>query len=72
MVLLLYLKKNPNVVSVFKNKGHKLMTTRSWEFLGLESSNGIVPKDSIWEKAKYGEGAIIANIDTGEVTFLSS
>ncbi|MED6183586.1 hypothetical protein PIB30_039166 [Stylosanthes scabra] len=46
--------KNPIVVSVFENKGYKLMTTRSWEFLGLESSNGIVYKDSIWEKAKYG------------------
>ncbi|MED6123302.1 hypothetical protein PIB30_047836, partial [Stylosanthes scabra] len=57
--------KNPIVVSVFENKGYKLMTTRSWEFLGLENSNGIVSKDSIWEKAKYGEASIIANIDTG-------
>ncbi|XP_014634953.1 subtilisin-like protease Glyma18g48580 isoform X2 [Glycine max] len=55
--------KNPNVVSVFLNKGHELQTTRSWEFLGLES-DGVVPKDSIWEKARYGEGVIIANIDT--------
>ncbi|XP_061353263.1 subtilisin-like protease SBT5.4 isoform X2 [Gastrolobium bilobum] len=56
--------KNPNVVSVFMNKGHELQTTRSWEFLGLES-NGVVPKNSIWEKARCGEGTIIANIDTG-------
>ncbi|KAJ1390356.1 Peptidase S8/S53 domain [Sesbania bispinosa] len=56
--------ENPNVVSVFLNKGHELQTTRSWEFLGLES-NGVVPKDSIWEKARYGEGTIIANFDTG-------
>ncbi|RDX60594.1 Subtilisin-like protease SBT5.4, partial [Mucuna pruriens] len=60
----LEIAKNPNVVSVFLNKGHELQTTRSWEFLGLES-DGVVPKDSIWEKARYGEGVIIANIDTG-------
>ena len=39
--------ENPNVVSVFLNKGHELQTTRSWEFLGLES-DGVVPNDSIW------------------------
>ncbi|KAG5138575.1 hypothetical protein JHK82_023306 [Glycine max] len=59
--------ENPNVVSVFLNKGHELQTTRSWEFLGLES-DGVVPKDSIWEKARYGEGVIIANIDTESET----
>ncbi|TKY47081.1 Subtilisin protease SBT5.4 [Spatholobus suberectus] len=60
----LEIAKNPNVVSLFLNKGHELQTTRSWGFLGLES-DGIVPKDSIWEKARYGEGVIIASIDTG-------
>ncbi|WJX31423.1 hypothetical protein P8452_19850 [Trifolium repens] len=59
------LAKHPNVVSLFENKGHELQTTRSWEFLGLENNNGVVPKDSIWEKARYGDGTIIANIDTG-------
>ncbi|RHN67469.1 putative cucumisin [Medicago truncatula] len=57
--------KHPNVVSVFENKGHELQTTRSWEFLGLENNYGVVPKDSIWEKGRYGEGTIIANIDSG-------
>ncbi|CAI8596481.1 unnamed protein product [Vicia faba] len=58
--------RHPNVVSVFENKGHELQTTRSWEFLlGLENNYGVVPKDSIWDKARYGEGTIIANIDTG-------
>ncbi|XP_028789159.1 subtilisin-like protease Glyma18g48580, partial [Neltuma alba] len=57
--------KNPKVVSVFMNRGHKLQTTRSWEFLGLENSNGQVLEDSIWEKARYGEDTIIGNIDTG-------
>lgn len=62
--------EHPDVVSVFLNKGHKLQTTRSWEFLGLESS-GVVPKDSIWEKARYGEGTIIANLDTGQFLILT-
>ncbi|PNY09576.1 subtilisin-like protease-like protein, partial [Trifolium pratense] len=58
-------EEHPNVVSLFENKGHELQTTRSWEFLGLENNNGVVPKDSIWEKARYGDGTIIAGIDTG-------
>lgn len=58
--------EHPNVVSVFENKGHELQTTRSWEFLGLENNYGVVPKDSIWEKGRYGEGTIIANIDSGQ------
>lgn len=45
---------------------NQLHTTRSWEFLGLEE-NGIVPKDSIWEKARYGEDTIIGNLDTGKL-----
>ncbi|KAI4357279.1 hypothetical protein L6164_001239 [Bauhinia variegata] len=56
--------KNPKVVSVFLNKKRKLHTTRSWQFLGLEE-NGILPKDSIWEKARYGEDTIIGKLDTG-------
>ncbi|KAK8466271.1 hypothetical protein PHAVU_008G047700 [Phaseolus vulgaris] len=53
--------KNPNVVSVFLSKIHKLHTTRSWEFLGLHR-NG---KNSAWQKGSFGENTIIANIDTG-------
>ncbi|KAK7276521.1 hypothetical protein RIF29_17661 [Crotalaria pallida] len=56
--------KNPNVVSVFLSKEHKLHTTRSWDFLGLEK-NGKIPANSAWRKAKFGENIIIANIDTG-------
>ncbi|RDX64710.1 Subtilisin-like protease, partial [Mucuna pruriens] len=53
--------KNPSVVSVFLSKEHKLHTTRSWEFLGLQR-NGI---NSAWQKGRFGENTIIANIDTG-------
>lgn len=56
--------ENPNVVSVFLSKEHKLHTTRSWEFLGLEK-NGRIPANSAWRKARFGENIIIANIDTG-------
>ncbi|MBA0625493.1 hypothetical protein Godav_010683, partial [Gossypium davidsonii] len=56
--------KHPNVVSVFLNKGRKLHTTRSWDFLRLER-NGVIPSDSLWKKAKFGEDTIIGNLDTG-------
>lgn len=56
--------KHPNVITIFPNKGRKLHTTRSWTFLGLEN-NGVVPPDSIWKKAGFGEDVIIANLDTG-------
>ncbi|KAE9606223.1 putative tripeptidyl-peptidase II [Lupinus albus] len=56
--------KNPNVVSVFLSKEHKLHTTRSWDFLGLEK-DGTIPTNSAWRKANFGENTIIANIDSG-------
>ncbi|KAJ7960219.1 Subtilisin-like protease [Quillaja saponaria] len=56
--------KHPKVVSVFLNKGRKLHTTRSWEFMGLEDG-GAIPPNSIWKKARYGEDTIIGNLDTG-------
>ncbi|RVW46206.1 Subtilisin-like protease SBT5.3 [Vitis vinifera] len=56
---------HPKVVSVFLNKGRKLHTTRSWHFLGLEN-DGIIPSNSIWKKARFGQDTIIGNLDTGE------
>lgn len=56
---------HPRVVSVFMNKGRKLHTTRSWNFLGLEEHNGVIPSSSMWNKARFGEDVIIANLDTG-------
>ncbi|AES80542.1 putative tripeptidyl-peptidase II [Medicago truncatula] len=53
--------KKRNVVSVFLSKPHKLHTTRSWEFLGLRRN----AKNTAWQKGKFGENTIIANIDTG-------
>ncbi|KAL3508936.1 hypothetical protein ACH5RR_028337 [Cinchona calisaya] len=58
------ISRHPEVVSVFLNKGRKLHTTRSWEFLGLEHDGKIHPS-SIWSKARFGEDTIIANLDTG-------
>ncbi|KAJ1259859.1 hypothetical protein BS78_10G188300 [Paspalum vaginatum] len=55
----------PGVVSVFPNRGRKLQTTRSWQFMGLERAAGDVPPWSAWETARYGEDTIIANLDSG-------
>lgn len=56
--------EHPDVVSVFPNKLRKLHTTHSWDFLLLEK-NGVIHSSSLWKKAKFGEGTIIANLDTG-------
>ncbi|PIA43768.1 hypothetical protein AQUCO_01800075v1 [Aquilegia coerulea] len=58
------ISNDPRVVSIFLNKGRKLHTTRSWDFLGLEKNGEIVPS-SLWNKARLGEDTIIANLDTG-------
>ncbi|XP_051128469.1 subtilisin-like protease SBT5.4 [Andrographis paniculata] len=55
---------HPDVVSVFPDQGKKLHTTYSWDFLVLEK-NGRIPSASIWNKARFGEDTIIANMDTG-------
>ena len=54
----------PEVVSVFPNRGRKLQTTRSWQFMRLER-DGDVPPWSAWETARYGEDTIIGNLDSG-------
>ncbi|KAF3322738.1 subtilisin-like protease SBT5.3 [Carex littledalei] len=54
----------PGVVSVFPSRGYQLHTTRSWQFLGLES-DGNVNSNSLWSKAGYGKDTIIGNLDTG-------
>ncbi|KAM0833891.1 hypothetical protein ACQ4PT_063982 [Festuca glaucescens] len=59
-----FFSQHPSVISVFPNRGRKLHTTRSWEFLGMEK-DGRVRANSIWAKAKLGEGIIIGNLDTG-------
>ncbi|XP_058757409.1 subtilisin-like protease SBT5.4 [Vicia villosa] len=55
--------KHPNVVSMFLNKRYELHTTRSWNFLGLETNRGFA-NDSVWKKS-LGEDIIIGNLDTG-------
>ncbi|XP_071907216.1 subtilisin-like protease SBT5.3 [Coffea arabica] len=56
------ISKHPDVISVFLNRPKKLHTTRSWEFMGLEHDGQIQPS---WTEARFGEDAIIANLDTG-------
>ena len=66
MMFPLLVAENPNVVSVIMDKVYKLHTTRSWQFLGLEGTDGVVAQDSAWKRARYGEDTIIANIDSGK------
>lgn len=49
---------------MFLNKGRKLHTTHSWDFMLLEKNDRVKPS-SLWEKARFGEDTIIANLDTG-------
>ncbi|XP_050204667.1 subtilisin-like protease SBT5.3 [Mercurialis annua] len=59
------ISKHPEVVSIFPSEvKYELDTTRSWEFLGLER-NGEVLAHSLWPKARFGEDAIVANLDSG-------
>ncbi|KAJ6752533.1 hypothetical protein OIU85_002905 [Salix viminalis] len=55
---------NPGVISVFENQERILHTTHSWEFIGFEA-NGAPTLSSLQKKANFGEGVIIANLDTG-------
>ncbi|KAK4801182.1 hypothetical protein SAY86_021669 [Trapa natans] len=56
---------HPDVISVFLNKGRKLLTTHSWNFMMLEDGNGETLSSSAWDKGRFGEDIIIANLDTG-------
>ncbi|XP_078428239.1 subtilisin-like protease SBT5.3 [Wolffia australiana] len=58
------ISKSPGVLGVFPNTGREVQTTRSWEFMGLETANGI-PVGSLWSRARFGEDVIIGNLDTG-------
>ena len=33
--------------------------------MDLEGNDGVIPSDSLFRKARYGEDTIIANFDTG-------
>lgn len=62
---------HPEVVSVFLNKPTKKLTTGAWNFLGLEKDN-VIPSNSTWERARFGEDVIIGGIDSGnQVSSLS-
>ncbi|CAM0913600.1 unnamed protein product [Alopecurus aequalis] len=51
------------VLAVIQDRMYQVHTTHSWEFLGLE--NGGEPRSEWVYDAHYGEGVIIANVDTG-------
>ncbi|KAK8694897.1 hypothetical protein V6N13_072441 [Hibiscus sabdariffa] len=51
----------PGVVQVMPNRIHKVHTTRSWEFMGLNDHS----PENILSRSNMGEGIIIGVIDTG-------
>ncbi|CAN1753225.1 Subtilisin-like protease SBT5.4 [Linum perenne] len=58
------LSKQPGVVSVFLDQGRKLHTTRSWDYMSLEN-HGTDHPGKLWKAANFGEGTIIATLDSG-------
>jgi hypothetical protein len=66
--LLIYVDAgDPDVISVYENKSHKLHTTRSWSFVDMDNTRwehtGV-----LWKKAKFGSDVIIATLDSGNIT----
>ena len=55
--------EHPRVVAVIQDRLHKVHTTHSWGFLGLETNGGKATDE--WNAAKFGEGVIIGHVDTG-------
>ncbi|GJM90827.1 hypothetical protein PR202_ga07145 [Eleusine coracana subsp. coracana] len=53
----------PGVVSVQLNTHHKIHTTRSWDFLGLDHYQS--SRSDLLKRAKYGEEIIVGVLDTG-------
>ncbi|KAG8055119.1 hypothetical protein GUJ93_ZPchr0001g30135 [Zizania palustris] len=51
----------PEIISITPNQKHELMTTRSWDFLGL---NYKTPSELL-RRSNYGEDIIIGIIDSG-------
>lgn len=55
----------PGVVQVIPNRIHRLHTTRSWDFLGLQHD---YPTNVLTE-TNLGRGVIIGVIDSGIIFF---
>lgn len=52
-------------MAVIPDRLYKPHTTHSWEFLGLERDGK--PSDEWKYAAKFGQGVIIGNVDTGNL-----
>ncbi|CAN0890866.1 Subtilisin-like protease SBT5.4 [Linum grandiflorum] len=57
--------KNPRVVSVFLDKPRQMHTTRSWDYMSLENHGAESSPGPLWKAANFGEGTIIAALDSG-------
>ena len=52
----------PDVISVTPNRKFTAHTTRSWDFLGLDTNS---QSNTLLQKGNYGEDIIIGIIDSG-------
>lgn len=56
------LNELPEAINITPNQKHELMTTRSWDFLGLKNE----PPSELLQRTNYGEDIIIGIIGTGK------
>lgn len=56
----------PEAINITPNQKHELMTTRSWDFLGLKNE----PPSEFLQRSNYGEDIIIGIIGTGKSIIL--
>uniref|UniRef100_A0A0D9ZWH0 Uncharacterized protein n=1 Tax=Oryza glumipatula TaxID=40148 RepID=A0A0D9ZWH0_9ORYZ len=55
----------PEAINITPNQKHELMTTRSWDFLGLKNE----PPSELLQRTNYGEDIIIGKIGTDLLPF---
>jgi hypothetical protein len=60
----------PEVLSVEPSKMHRMATTRSWDFLGL--NNYQMSGSGLLHGGNYGEDVIIGVVDSGQYLVLPS
>ncbi|EFJ28640.1 hypothetical protein SELMODRAFT_411167 [Selaginella moellendorffii] len=59
----------PGVVRINPSRTYKLLTTRSWDYMGVsgdKSKHPFIPSNhSLWEQGKHGKDVIVGLIDSG-------
>ncbi|XP_024530839.1 subtilisin-like protease SBT5.3 [Selaginella moellendorffii] len=64
-----YYRYYPGVVRINPSRTYKLLTTRSWDYMGVsgdKSKHPFIPSNhSLWEQGKHGKDVIVGLIDSG-------